>query len=116
MTGTLDDSPLLGGTAQQRIDAFGQLAIADRYLVVFDGGDHMIFSGGAAAFAALRLPGMAGDRANDAAVPGEDQIAVIGLPRCLRTRRRQGSSWLKDRHRCQGRSRGLGSWKHVEGR
>jgi predicted dienelactone hydrolase len=65
MTGTLDDSPVLGGTAQSRLQAFEQMSRNERYLVVFTGGDHMIFSGRSDALAALNLRGMAGERKLD---------------------------------------------------
>jgi predicted dienelactone hydrolase len=65
MTGTLDDSPITGGTAIGRVQSFAQLGLADRYLAVFHGGDHMVFSGGAENLARLRLPGTGGDRSRD---------------------------------------------------
>lgn len=46
MTGTLDDSPIGDTKAAQRRIPFDHIpAIADQYLVIFQGGDHMIFSG-----------------------------------------------------------------------
>jgi predicted dienelactone hydrolase len=94
MTGTLDDSPLLGGTAQQRIDAFEQLKLADRYLVVFSGGDHMIFSGAAQALGELRLPGMSGDRANDPKFQGKIKaLSVAFLDAYLRSDQ-ESLQWL----------------------
>ena len=61
MTGTLDDSPLLGGTADQRLRIYDALTNAPHYLLVFQGGDHMVFSGGREAFGPAGLPGMKGD-------------------------------------------------------
>lgn len=65
MTGTLDNSPVTGGTAESRIQAFEQLTKNERYLVVFTGGDHMIFSGGADLRPLLGMRGMDGDRGRD---------------------------------------------------
>jgi predicted dienelactone hydrolase len=45
MTGTLDDSPLGDTTAAQRRIPFDHIRGADQYLVTFQGGDHMVFSG-----------------------------------------------------------------------
>jgi hypothetical protein len=46
MTGTIDDSPLSDAKAADRRVPFDHMpAVADHYLVVFQGGDHMIFSG-----------------------------------------------------------------------
>ena len=45
MTGTLDDSPIGETKAKERRLPFDHITGADQYLVVFIGGDHMIFSG-----------------------------------------------------------------------
>ncbi len=45
MTGTLDDSPVGDTAAKDRRVPFDHIAAADQYLVIFSGGDHMIFSG-----------------------------------------------------------------------
>ena len=45
MTGTLDDSPIGETAAADRRLPFDHIAGADQYLVIFEGGDHMIFSG-----------------------------------------------------------------------
>lgn len=45
MTGTLDDSPLGETKAEERRIPFDQIKGGDQYLVIFKGGDHMIFSG-----------------------------------------------------------------------
>lgn len=45
MTGTLDDSPIGDTTAAQRRIPFDHISGGDQYLVIFNGGDHMIFSG-----------------------------------------------------------------------
>lgn len=45
MTGTLDDSPIGDTKAEQRRIPFDHIRGADQYLVTFQGGDHMIFSG-----------------------------------------------------------------------
>ncbi|HEY0512356.1 MAG TPA: hypothetical protein VGH73_10655 [Thermoanaerobaculia bacterium] len=45
MTGTLDDSPLGETKAAQRRIPYDHIHGADQYLVTFQGGDHMIFSG-----------------------------------------------------------------------
>ena len=45
MTGTLDDSPIGDTKAEERRVPFDHIRGADQYLVTFQGGDHMIFSG-----------------------------------------------------------------------
>jgi predicted dienelactone hydrolase len=45
MTGTLDDSPIGDTTAEERRIPFDHIHGVDQYLVTFEGGDHMIFSG-----------------------------------------------------------------------
>jgi predicted dienelactone hydrolase len=45
MTGTNDDSPIGETTAAERRTAFDNTDAPDQYLVTFQGGDHMIFSG-----------------------------------------------------------------------
>lgn len=45
MTGTLDDSPLGDTKANQRRLPFDNIQAADQYLITFEGGDHMIFTG-----------------------------------------------------------------------
>lgn len=45
MTGTLDDSPIGETTAADRRLPFDNISGADQFLVIFNGGDHMIFSG-----------------------------------------------------------------------
>ena len=46
MTGTLDDSPIGDGKAADRRIPFDHMpAVADQYLVILQGGDHMVFSG-----------------------------------------------------------------------
>ena len=45
MTGTLDDSPIGDTKASERRIAFDALNGPEQYLVIFNGGDHMIFSG-----------------------------------------------------------------------
>jgi predicted dienelactone hydrolase len=45
MTGTLDDSPIGETKAVDRRLPFDHISRADQYLVIFNGGDHMIFSG-----------------------------------------------------------------------
>jgi predicted dienelactone hydrolase len=53
MTGTRDDSPLGETSAAERRLPFDHIHGADQYLVTFEGGDHMVFSG-------RRLQGEAG--------------------------------------------------------
>jgi hypothetical protein len=68
MTGTLDDSAMLGGTAEQRTQIFDALTSTERFMCIFTGGDHMTFAtdgAGASRLAMAGLPGMKGDRAND---------------------------------------------------
>lgn len=45
MTGTLDDSPVSDTKAAQRRLPFDHIHLADQYLVIFNGGDHMVFTG-----------------------------------------------------------------------
>jgi len=45
MTGTLDDSPIGETKAADRRLPFDHIGGSDQYLVIFNGGDHMIFSG-----------------------------------------------------------------------
>jgi len=45
MTGTLDDSPIGDTRAADRRIPFDHIHGADQYLVTFEGGDHMVFSG-----------------------------------------------------------------------
>jgi len=45
MTGTLDDSPLGETKAAERRIPYDHIHGADQYLVTFEGGDHMVFSG-----------------------------------------------------------------------
>jgi predicted dienelactone hydrolase len=45
MTGTLDDSPIGETKAKERRLPFDHIRGADQYLITFNGGDHMIFSG-----------------------------------------------------------------------
>lgn len=64
MTGTLDDSPVGDTKAEERRIPFDHMSGADQYLVIFNDGDHMIFSG-RGLLPALG-PGMNGPRAKDA--------------------------------------------------
>ncbi|HZV36788.1 MAG TPA: hypothetical protein VFB72_19580 [Verrucomicrobiae bacterium] len=45
MTGTLDDSPIGDTKAADRRIPFDHINGADQYLLIFNGGDHMVFSG-----------------------------------------------------------------------
>ena len=45
MTGTEDNSPINNNTAADRLIPFKAMSATDQYLVNFNGGDHMIFSG-----------------------------------------------------------------------
>jgi len=45
MTGTLDDSPIGDTKAAERRVPFDHIQAPDQYLVIFQGGDHMIFAG-----------------------------------------------------------------------
>ena len=60
MTGTLDDSPLADTKAADRRLPFDHSTAAGTYLIVFEGGDHMIFSG------RPRVGFMSGDGSKDA--------------------------------------------------
>ncbi len=46
MTGTLDDSPISDTKAAERRIPYDHMAGPDKYLLIFDGGDHMVFNGG----------------------------------------------------------------------
>jgi predicted dienelactone hydrolase len=45
MTGTLDDSPVGDTTPAQRRLPYDNIQAADQYLLILNGGDHMVFSG-----------------------------------------------------------------------
>jgi hypothetical protein len=45
MTGTKDDSPIGDTKAAERRVPFDLATAKDQYLLIFEGGDHMIFSG-----------------------------------------------------------------------
>jgi predicted dienelactone hydrolase len=64
MTGTKDDSPVTDTKAEQRLGIYEALTSAPRYMLVLDGGDHMVFSGVRRPFVAM-MPGRKGDSAND---------------------------------------------------
>jgi predicted dienelactone hydrolase len=66
MTGTLDDSPIGETQAAERREPFDHIPGSEQYLVVFNGGDHMVFSG--------RL-------ANDAAAQGQKDALFQDLIR-----------------------------------
>jgi predicted dienelactone hydrolase len=94
MTGTLDDSPILGGTVESRLKAFEQMSKNERYLVVFTGGDHMVFSGRSDALAALNLRGMAGDRKLDPQIQAHIKaLSLAFLEHTLRQDEKAGQ-WL----------------------
>jgi predicted dienelactone hydrolase len=67
MTGTKDESPLGngGGGVAERRKIFDLLTGCDRYLLVFEGGDHMVFSGRPRGAALSNLPGTGGDATKD---------------------------------------------------
>ena len=69
MTGTLDDSPVGDAKAADKRVPYDHITKADQYLIVFEGGDHMIFSdaGGNRPFAKIigKQAGMGGDRSKD---------------------------------------------------
>lgn len=45
LTGTLDDSPVNDGKAEDRRIAFDNISKSDQYLVILNGADHMVFNG-----------------------------------------------------------------------
>jgi hypothetical protein len=45
MTGTGDDSPMEGFDYKKRLDVFNYSGRADKYLMVLEGGDHMVYNG-----------------------------------------------------------------------
>ena len=65
MTGTLDDSPIGDTKAKERRLPFDHITAADQYLVVFTGGDHMIFSGRPRRSENLVIPGWYGSAQKD---------------------------------------------------
>lgn len=66
MTGTKDQSPLgTAGGPEDRQQIFEMLVNCPRYLLVFDGGDHMVFSGRPRALDVVQLPGMEGNASKD---------------------------------------------------
>lgn len=65
MTGTLDDSPVGETKAADRRLPFDHMHQADQYLVIFNGGDHMIFSGRPRLPQRQVLPGWAGTGEKD---------------------------------------------------
>jgi predicted dienelactone hydrolase len=65
MTGTMDDSPIGGMKAADRLKVFDLMTHCTRYMVVFDGGDHMVFSGRARELDQVNIPGKNGDAAKD---------------------------------------------------
>jgi len=56
LTGTRDDSPIGDTTAAERRVAFDHISGAEQFLVIFNGADHMVFSG---------RSGLRGDRSKD---------------------------------------------------
>lgn len=67
MTGTLDQSPVgTGGGPDDRRKIFDMLAGCDRYLLVFTGGDHMVFGSEGRVLGFAHLPGTEGDASKDA--------------------------------------------------
>ena len=66
MTGTLDDSPIGGTLAADRKAPLEHMTSADRFLLIFDGGDHMVFAGARGMRVATGLPGTKGDTTKDA--------------------------------------------------
>jgi hypothetical protein len=66
MTGTLDDSPVGDTKAAERRLLFDAMESAEQQLVIFNGGDHMVYSGrGAGGFLQRQIPGFGGDRELD---------------------------------------------------
>ena len=66
MTGTLDESPIGNSTAADRRKIFPLLTGAEAFLLVLNGGDHMVFSGRGRTASSLPIPGWQGDPAKDA--------------------------------------------------
>jgi predicted dienelactone hydrolase len=65
MTGTQDESPLGGAGVDDRRKVFDFLTHAERYLLIFEGGDHMVFSGRPRGLDFAKLPGAGGDASKD---------------------------------------------------
>ena len=65
MTGTLDDSPIGDTKAKDARLPFDHITAADQYLVIFIGGDHMIFSGRPHRSENLVVPGWYGSDQKD---------------------------------------------------
>jgi predicted dienelactone hydrolase len=72
LTGTLDDSPawLTPTRAAERRAVFDGLPARDKFLVVFDGGDHMVFSG---------QPRRRGDASADAFIHRQIRMATVAF-------------------------------------
>jgi len=72
LTGTLDDSPawLTPTKAADRRTVFDGLPPRDKFLVVFDGGDHMVFSG---------QPRRRGDASADAFIHRQIRMATVAF-------------------------------------
>lgn len=106
MTGTLDDSPVNDTTASERRVPFDNIAGVDQYLVTFDGGDHMVFSG-------ERRPGASwskGDPAKDAAFHPLILSATLAFFEAYLNGDADAKAWLAD----GGYEAALGSWGVYE--
>ena len=97
MTGTLDDSPVGETKAADRRLPFDHIHLADQYLVTFNGGDHMIFSGRPP----VRKDGgprLARRRSERSSVSGPDPRGDHRFLGCLSSRRSPGEA-VADRRR-----------------
>lgn len=110
MTGTLDDSPILGGTVESRLKAFEKLNKNERYLVVFNGGDHMVFSGRSDALAALNLRGMAGERKLDPQIQSHIKALSLAFMEHTLHQDAKAQQWLTDADGAKAALGDLATW------
>ncbi|MGB9863291.1 MAG: alpha/beta hydrolase family protein [Candidatus Saccharicenans sp.] len=90
MTGTLDDSPIGETRAEERRIPFDHIKGADQYLVIFQGGDHMIFSG------RPRLAQAAGRGLEDARFQEMIKEFSLAFWRAYLLQDKMAEKWLKE--------------------
>jgi predicted dienelactone hydrolase len=107
MTGTLDNSPIGETKAPDRVKLWEDCTHAERYLSVFDGGDHMVFSErGRMPMDALR--GMKGDASKDEAFRQFILTATTHFWDAKLRGDRPAETWLNTGQKEMGK---LGTWK-----
>jgi predicted dienelactone hydrolase len=114
MTGTLDVSPLgNGGGADDRLKVFDLLTGCQRYLLIFDGGDHMVFSGRPRGADRIKLPGTAGDPAKDAEFQAFVRAATLRFFDAYLNGDAPAKQWLTADDGAKAVLGGNGTWKHA---